>query len=73
MARFTDAELDALKGRIDLPALIRSRGVELKTHGDGHLAGKCPFHADDTPSFIVTPAKALELDGPISRKTPRRR
>ena len=59
MARFTDAELDALKGRIDLPALIRSRGVELKTHGDGHLAGKCPFHADGTPSFIVTPAKGL--------------
>lgn len=59
MARFTDAELDALKGRIDLPALIRARGVELKNHGDGHLAGKCPFHADDTPSFIVTPAKGL--------------
>lgn len=33
MARFTDAELDALKGRIDLPALIRARGVELKNHG----------------------------------------
>jgi DNA primase len=52
-------QLDALKSRVDLPALIRSRGVELKTHGDGHLIGKCPFHADDTPSFVVTPGKGL--------------
>lgn len=59
MARFTDAELDSLKSRVDLPALIRARGVELKNHGDGHLIGKCPFHADDTPSFVVTPGKGL--------------
>ncbi len=59
MARFTDDELAALKSRVDLPTLIRARGVELNGHGDGHLIGKCPFHADDTPSFVVTPGKGL--------------
>ncbi len=59
MARFTEEELNTLKSRVELPALIRARGVELKAHGDGHLIGKCPFHADDTPSFVVTPGKGL--------------
>jgi DNA primase len=27
--------------------------------GQEHLLGRCPFHRDDTPSFIVTPANNL--------------
>src|SRR5665213_3078261 len=44
---------------MDLAALVRAKGIELLPHGTGHLAGKCPFHDDKTPSFIVTPGKNL--------------
>jgi DNA primase catalytic core len=59
MPRYNDDELEELKRRIDLAALVRSRGVELKATGNGSLMGKCPFHEDDKPSFGVTPAKGL--------------
>jgi len=59
MPRIPDDELERMKRGIDLAAVVRSRGIELKPHGHGHLAGKCPFHDDKTPSFIVTPAKNL--------------
>jgi DNA primase len=59
VARIPDAELERIKREIDLAALVRSKGVELKPHGSGHFAGKCPFHDDHTPSFIVTPGKNL--------------
>jgi DNA primase len=59
MARFSDDELGDIKRRIDLVALVRSKGIELKPHGGGHFAGRCPFHDDKTPSFIVTPGKNL--------------
>jgi DNA primase len=48
-----------IKRGTDLAALVRAKGIELRPHGGGHLAGKCPFHEDSTPSFIVTPAKNL--------------
>jgi DNA primase len=60
MPRIPDTEIDRIKRETDLAALVRARGVELKKHGgNGHLVGKCPFHAEDTASFIVTPAKGL--------------
>ena len=59
MPRIPDAELEQIKRGTDLAALVRAKGVELHPHGTGHLAGKCPFHEDSTPSFIVTPAKNL--------------
>jgi DNA primase len=52
-------ELERIKRESDLAALVRAKGVELKPHGQGHLAGRCPFHDDQTPSFIVTPGKQL--------------
>ena len=59
MARFDDAELEEVKRRTDLAALIRSRGVVLTGGEAGNLVGRCPFHDDETPSLVVTPAKGL--------------
>jgi len=59
MPRIPDAELERIKRETDLAALVRAKGVELKPHGGGHLAGRCPFHDDKTPSFVVTPGKNL--------------
>jgi len=60
MARIPESEIDRIKRETDLAALVRSRGIELKKHGgNGHFAGKCPFHDEDEASFIVTPAKGL--------------
>jgi DNA primase catalytic core len=59
MPRLPESEIDRIKQQTDLVALVRSRGVELHKHGSKDFAGKCPFHADDTPSFIVSPEKGL--------------
>lgn len=58
MPLIPDDDLDKLKRSIDLAAVIRSRGVELKPQA-GDLVGRCPFHADHDPSLRVTPAKGL--------------
>ncbi|WP_036085457.1 CHC2 zinc finger domain-containing protein [Leptospira noguchii] len=50
--------LEEIKRNTDLVALIRSSGVILKNHGK-NFVGRCPFHADKTPSFVVTPSKGL--------------
>jgi DNA primase len=57
--RIPEAELEEIKRGVDLAALVRAKGIELKPHGTGHLAGQCPFHSDKTPSFVVTPGKNL--------------
>lgn len=59
MPRFSDDDLDGLRRNVDLAALVRAHGVELKKHGSRDLAGRCPFHAEKTASFVVTPAKNL--------------
>jgi len=59
MPRIPEAEIERIKRETDLAALVRSRGIELKPHGSKDLAGKCPFHDDQEPSFIVSPAKGL--------------
>jgi len=60
MARkYRDDDLDHLKRNVSIEALCRSRGIELKKHGSRDLIGKCPFHEDEKPSFIVTPSKNL--------------
>ena len=59
MARIPETEIDRIKRETDLAALVRSRGVELHKHGSKDFAGKCPFHPDDQPSFIVSPEKGL--------------
>jgi len=57
MPRIPDDELTRLKA-IPLLDLCRDYGIELKHEGKD-WKGRCPFHADDSPSFVVTPAKNL--------------
>ena len=59
MPRIPEEELERIKGSVDLAALVRSRGVELKVHGSRDLIGKCPFHEDKSASFVVTPGKRI--------------
>jgi len=58
MARIPDNELERVKAAVSLERLCQSYGIELKPQGKD-LVGRCPFHADKTPSFVVTPAKNL--------------
>ena len=58
MPRIPDAALQQLKDEISVQRLIESSGVELKKLGKD-WAGKCPFHADDTASLVITPSKNL--------------
>jgi len=50
--------IEAVKQGVDLVALIKSRGIELKKKGKGYV-GLCPFHAEETPSFSVNPKENL--------------
>ncbi|HEV2718496.1 MAG TPA: CHC2 zinc finger domain-containing protein [Thermoanaerobaculia bacterium] len=48
--------IERVKRSIDLAAIVRAHGVELKRKGK-QLVGRCPFHSPDrTPSFFVDPA-----------------
>jgi DNA primase len=58
MARIGDEVVERLKREMPLERLVRASGVELKKHG-ANLVGRCPFHDDKTPSFVVTPSKNL--------------
>jgi len=57
MPRIPDDELARLKA-VPLLDLCRDYGIELKHEGKD-WKGRCPFHADDSPSFVVTPGKNL--------------
>jgi DNA primase catalytic core len=58
--KIAEADLAAVKARVDLGALVRSRGIELTKHGSKDWRGRCPFHGDkETPNLIVSPAKGL--------------
>jgi DNA primase len=58
MPMIPEEEIERVKREIDLAAVIRARGVELKAQG-GDLVGRCPFHDDHDPSLRVTPGKGL--------------
>ncbi len=58
MARIPEAEIERLKNEVSVERLVEAAGIELKKSGKDLLA-RCPFHADDTASLVVTPAKNL--------------
>jgi DNA primase len=58
MARIPEADIQRLKDEVSVQRLIESAGVELKKTGKDWV-GKCPFHADDTASLVITPSKNL--------------
>jgi len=58
MARIPDADLERLKNEIAVQRLVETSGVALKKSGRD-FTGICPFHADETASLVVTPAKNL--------------
>lgn len=47
-----NSDLQALKARVPLAAIVTAGGVDLTQDGD-RLIGHCPFHDDDAPSFAV--------------------
>lgn len=49
------ATLDALKDKADIYAVV-SRHIDLTKNGSA-WRGLCPFHAEKTPSFTVTPTR----------------
>jgi DNA primase catalytic core len=60
MARkFDNDDIERLKRNISIEALCRERGIDLQKHGSRDLIGKCPFHEDKNPSFVVSPEKNL--------------
>lgn len=59
MARISDSEIERLKAEVSLVRLVESSGVKLAKKGKDELAGRCPFHDDDTPSLSVNAAKNL--------------
>ena len=58
MTLFSPADIERVKSTVDLVALVQSSGVTLKRQGRNWL-GRCPFHADKTPSLVITPSKGL--------------
>ncbi|CAG1002611.1 DNA primase [Anaerolineae bacterium] len=58
MPRIPETEIERLKEEVSVERLVTASGVALKKTGKD-LAGRCPFHVDDTASLIVTPEKNL--------------
>ena len=50
--------IEAIKAGVDLTALVRAKGIQLKKNGKGYF-GLCPFHDDHNPSLSVNPSKNL--------------
>lgn len=59
MARIPKHELDELKRHVSLLSLAQSQGHKLKKHGADSYVCQCPFHAEKTPSCVITPKKGL--------------
>jgi len=58
MARIPESEIERLKTEVSVQRLVEARGIDLVRHGADWL-GRCPFHADKTPSLVVSPTKNL--------------
>lgn len=58
MPLISNAEVEKLKREVDLVALVRAHGVDLKKRGR-NFVGLCPFHGEEKPSFTVNPSTNL--------------
>ena len=58
MARIPESVIEQLKKDVSVERLIESAGIALGKSGKDKT-GLCPFHADETASLVVTPAKNL--------------
>ena len=58
MARIPEADIQRLKEEVAVVRLAQGSGLELKKSGKDFVA-RCPFHADDTASLVITPEKNL--------------
>jgi len=58
MPRVPSDEIDRLKAEVSLVRLAEAAGVKLEKRG-ADFVGRCPFHDDRTPSFVVSPKKNL--------------
>jgi DNA primase len=58
MARIRQEDIDAVKERTDIVALV-AQYLTLKKTGHDSLSGLCPFHQEKTASFSVSPAKGV--------------
>ncbi len=58
MPRIPNDELERLKTEVSVQRLVEDAGIELKKAGKD-LLGRCPFHADETASLVVTAPKNL--------------
>ena len=58
LIRVSREEIESIKRRVDLAALVAERGIKLQRKGQ-HLFALCPFHEERTPSFVVTPHRGL--------------
>ena len=60
MARIPETEIERLKNEISVERLIEVAGIELKKSGKD-LAGRCPYHEDDTASLVVPRQEPVAL------------
>jgi DNA primase len=51
-------DVPSLKAQLDLVAVVRTMGLELKRTGSNYFA-LCPFHREETPSLSVNPRAQL--------------
>ena len=58
MARIPETVVEQLKKDVSVERLIEAAGIALAKSGKDKT-GLCPFHADETASLVVTPAKNL--------------
>jgi DNA primase len=55
VARIKDSSVEAVKGAVDIVAVVEGR-TRLRKQGSSHK-GLCPFHSEKTPSFSVMPER----------------
>jgi DNA primase len=58
MARIPDEQIERLKQEVSLLRLVERQGYEPKRQGKDYVI-RCPFHEDDTPSLVISPANNL--------------